>query len=140
MNDKEYIKTYKPLIAWLIGFPIMIIFITKFIDSSEKISVLISLIMMVISLYILMLIIYKGQYVYWINGGPSYEEAKIAGSEKRKQYAKAHLDLFGKMTLVCFIYGLISLLFRVSIFIDIIIISGAIIVTAFQTVPIKFGK
>lgn len=140
MNDKEYIKTYKPLIAWLIGFPIMIIFITRFIDSSEKISVLISLLMMVISLYILMLIIYKGQYVYWINGGPNYEEAKIAGSEKRKQYAKAHLDLFGKMTLVCFIYGLISLLFRVSIFIDIIIISGAIIVTAFQTVPIKFGK
>lgn len=140
MNDKEYIKTYKPLIAWLIGFPIMIIFITRFIDSSEKISVLISLLMMVISLYILMLIIYKGEYVYWINGGPSYEEAKTAGIEKRKQYAKVHLDLFRKMTLVCFIYGLLSLLFRVSIFIDIIIISGAIIVTAFQTVPIKFGK
>lgn len=140
MKNKEYIKTYKPFIAWLIGFPIINIMILKFIDESEKISVLVSLFTMVVALYVLMIIIYKGEYIYWINGGPSYEEAKTAGSEKRKQYAKAYLDLFRKMTLVCFMYVLVSLLFRFHIFIDIIIISGAVIVTAFKTVPIKFEE
>lgn len=67
---------------------------------STKVSALAVLIILSIGLYILMLIIYKGEYVCWINGGPSYEEAKLAGSEKRKEYARAHLDKFFKMMLL----------------------------------------
>lgn len=138
MKKKEYIKTWKPFIAWIIGFPIISIVISLFLNTSAKISALIMLLITVISIYILMLIIYKGEYVYWINGGPTYEEAKSGGSKRRKKYAKAHLDLFSKMTLVCIGYGLISIMLNFPIWIDIIIISGAIIVTAFATIPIKF--
>ncbi len=138
MNKKEYIKTWKPFIAWIIGFPIIGIIIPAAFNVSAKISTLITLLITAAYLYLLMLIIYKGEYVYWINGGPTYEEAKSEGSERRRKYAKAHLDLFSKMTLVCIAYGLISLLLNFHIWIDIIIISGAIIVTTFATIPIKF--
>lgn len=138
MNDKEYIKTYKPFILWLAGFPIMGIMIPNSLNLSVKISALITLLIIVIYLCILMLIIYKGEYIYWINGGPSYEKAKSAGSERRKKYAKAHLDLFSKMTLTCLTYGLISLLFTFPTWLDIIVISGVIVVTAFASIPIRF--
>lgn len=138
MNRKGYVKTWKPFIAWMIGFSIISIIISLFLNVSDKISTLIMLLITVISIYILMLIIYKGEYVYWINGGPTYEEAKSEGSKRRKRYAKAHLDLFLKMTLGCLGYGFISLLFNFSMWLDIIIISGAIIVTALATIPIKF--
>lgn len=138
MNKKEYVKTWKPFIVWIIGFPIMSIITPASLNVSAKMSTLIILLFTVIYLYLLMLIIYKGEYVYWINGGPTYEEAKSGGSERRKKYAKSHLDLFSKMMLICLAYGFISLLFSFPIWIDIIIISGAIIVTVFATIPIKF--
>lgn len=141
MNNKEYIKTYKPFIAWLIGFPVIETIIGKGLSNlSTKITVLTLLIIMVISIYILMFIIYIGEYVYWINGGPNYEEAKLAGSEKRKEYAKAHLDIFLKMMLISFLYGIISLLFKFSIWVDILLISLIVIIAAFLTIPIKFNK
>ena len=87
-----------------------------------------------------MLIIYIGEYVYWINGGPNYKEAKLAGSEKRKEYAKAHLDIFLKMMLMSFLYGILSLLFKFSIWVDILLISLIVIIAAFLTIPIKFNK
>lgn len=141
MNNKKYKKTYKPLIAWLIGYPVIaIIIIERLSILSTKVSTLVSLIIMVISLYILMFIIYKGEYVYWINGGPNYEEAKSAGSEKRKEYAKAHLNIFLKMMLISFLYGIISLFFNFSIWMDILLISLLIIIIAFSTILIKFNK
>lgn len=140
MNNKEYKKTYKPFIAWLVGFLLISVIIPMFLDLSSKMSILTLLLIMVIALYILMLIIYRGEYVYWINGGPSYKEAKSGGSEKRKKYAKAHLDLFLKMTLICFIYALISIIFNLHTWIDILVISLTTIVTAFLTVSIKFEK
>ncbi len=140
MSDKEYIKTYKPLIAWLIGFIVISIVVPITLKLSSKISTSITMLIMVLSLYLLMVMIYKGEYVYWINGGPSFEQAKSAGSEKRRQYAKAHLDLFGRMLIVSFFYLLISLLFKFYLWIDILMISLVVIVTAFATVPIKFDK
>ena len=109
-------------------------------DVSTKISVLSSLIIMIISLYILMLLIYKGEYVYWINGGPNYKEAKSAGSEKRKEFAKAHLDIFLKIMLISFLYGITSLLFQFSIWVDVLLISLLVIIGALSTNPIKFNK
>ena len=141
MNNKEYKKTYKPFIAWLIGFPIILMWVIKILpDSPIKISVLATLILTVVSLYLLMLIIYKGEYVYWINGGPTYEEAKEAGSEVRKKYAKEHLDIFFKILKVTLGYGIISFLLKLSIWIDIPIITLNVMVAAFATLSINFDK
>ncbi|TCT15644.1 hypothetical protein EDC18_103352 [Natranaerovirga pectinivora] len=141
MNNKNYKKTYKPLIAWIIAFLVITIIIALTLsDVSRKVSVLGFLISMVISLYILFFIIYKGEYVYWINGGPDYEEAKEATSEKRKKYAKAHLDKFLKMMLISFLYSIISLLFNFSTWIDFLLIIMLIIITGISTISIKYDK
>lgn len=141
LNNKQYKKTYKPLIAWLIGYPITAIIVGKSMsDLSTKISLLSSLVLMVIGLYILMLLVYKGEYVYWINGGPTYEEAKLAGCEKRKEFAQAHLDVFLKIMLVSFLYGIISFLLEFSPWIDILLISLILIIGALSTISIRFDK
>ncbi|KAB3536066.1 hypothetical protein F8154_04725 [Alkaliphilus pronyensis] len=141
MNNNIYKKTYKPLIGWLIGFPVTVIIISRGLSNlSSKLSTLVLLIFMVISMYLLMLIIYKGEYVYWINGGPNFEEAKSAGSEKRKKYAKAHLDIFFKMLLIALFYGVISLLILLPTVLDILFIFLLIIISALSTIKIKFNK
>lgn len=141
MKNKEYRKSYKPLIVWMLVFPFfMIISGSRVFNADSKTSVLAMMISMVISLYILMLIIYKGEYVYWINGGPSFEQAKAAGSERRKEYARAHLNIFYIMMLLSFLYGAVSFLLRLSIWLDIFVILMLVVVAAFKTIPIKFKE
>ncbi|OLS03139.1 hypothetical protein [Tissierella creatinophila] len=121
-------------------FPIVITAPWGLIYLSEKSQVIFSLIMTIFTLDILMFIIYKGEYVYWINGGPTFNEAKASTSEKRKQYAKAHLDIFLKMTVFIFLYAILSLLFKLFIWIDIVVFSLAIAIASFKTVLIRFEK
>ncbi|WP_417202195.1 hypothetical protein [Acetoanaerobium sticklandii] len=139
MSEERYKKTYKPLIAWMISFPIILtipsIFLNKF---SEKIEIVAILAMIMLSVYVLILIIYHGEYVYWINGGPSFKEAKEASSEVRKEYARAHLEKFKNIFIKGFIYLIFSLVLNLSIWIDIVVVSLMIIVAAIKTMPIKF--
>lgn len=139
MKKKEYKKTYKPLILWLILFPLIAIVIPlRFINASEKILALTLMTISLVAIYLLMLLIYKGEYVYWINGGPSFEEARQAGSEKRREYARAHLDIFLKYTLLGLIYLPVSLILNFSMWIDILLIFMLIVIAALKTVGIKF--
>ncbi len=139
MKENEYKKTYKPLILWLILFPLIAIVIPlRFINASEKILALALMTISLVAIYLLMLLIYKGEYVYWINGGPSFEEARQAGSEKRREYARAHLDIFLKYTLLGLIYLPVSLILNFSMWIDILFIFMLIVIAALKTVGIKF--
>lgn len=139
MKENEYKKTYKPLILWLILFPLIAIVIPlRFINASEKILGLALMTISLVAIYLLMLLIYKGEYVYWINGGPSFEEARQAGSEKRREYARAHLDIFLKYTLLGLIYLPVSLILNFSMWIDILFIFMLIVIAALKTVGIKF--
>lgn len=140
INNKEYTKTYKPLVAWFIAYLIIPVVIIMNINLSEKMETLIYLFLTVLGIDILLFIIYKGEYVYWFTGGPNFKEAKALGSKSRKQYAKEILDLFIKMTIICLIYAIISIVFKFTTGIDIIIISLAIVVAAFLSMPIKFKK
>ena len=139
MKEKKYKKTYKPFIIWLILLPLLAIVIPSiFINASVKIQALAVMLTSIISIYLLILIIYKGEYVYWITGGPSFEEASLAGREKRRRYAKAHLDIFSKYTLLGLLYVPVSLAFDISMWIDILVLSMLIVIAAFRTIPIKF--
>lgn len=140
-NEKPYIKTYKPFIMWLINFPIVSVVISNWLSvGSVKIAVIINLMLLMIALYVLMLIIYKGEYVYWINGGPSFEQAKASSSEKRKAYAKAHLDIFKNAMWVSFGYAAISIILSLPMLLDTIATVLIIVVSAFRTMFIKFEK
>lgn len=137
---KDYKKTYKPFIAWLVLFTLITMSTSLFKSLAKKQVVAIILFLTVVSLYLLMLMIYKGEYVYWITGGPSYEEAKAAGSEKRKKFAGSHLKIFTKISFFSIIYILVSSLLDLPIYLDIIVVTMAIIIGAFRTIGIKFDK
>ncbi len=140
MSAKEYKKTYKPFILWLILFPILFSvpsFLLKHYSGKIQVSVVLFLTMM--SLYILMFVIYRGEYVYWINGGPTFKQAKEAGSKVRKQYAKSHLKISGSMFAVGTVYLVGSQILNFNIWIDIIVISVLIIVSAIKTMTIRFN-
>ncbi len=142
----EYKKTYKPLIAWLIGYSLISIIIIRAIDRlssltkkmSVKTSALFYLIFTVISLYILMLIIYKGEYIYWINGGPNFKQAQRMTSGERKEYAGKHLAIFSKVMLVTFLYGFISLILVLPFWLDVILITLFVVIAGFSTMWIRF--
>lgn len=87
---------------------------------------------------LLMFIIYKGEYVYWISGGPDYEVAKTAKSSQRKKYAFKHLMAFLKASAGFVFYILFSFVFEFHIGIDFLIFLLIIIVAAFSTIKIKF--
>lgn len=149
IDQQSYKKTYKPLILWMILFIAVCTLIPMLINQifeqlfqitwGEGAEVRVILMFMVISIDGLMWMIYAGEYVYWINGGPSFEEAKAAGSGKRKAYAGAHLRVFLKMTLVCCVYIVISSFFRLPMLIDIVVIASAIVAAAIKTIPIRFN-
>lgn len=107
-NRGEYKKTYKPLIGWIVTYVPLNIIIIMAIDRllpvpkeiATKASVLFSLLFMVLALYMLMLMIYRGEYVYWINGGPSFKEAHEMTSEERRAYAGKYVDVFLRIMIV----------------------------------------
>jgi hypothetical protein len=149
MRDQQsYQKTYKPLVLWMILFiavsTLMPTVINRILQELFQTTwgagaeVRMILMFMVIAIDGLMWMIYAGEYIYWINGGPSFEEAKAAGSVKRKAYAAAHLSVFLKMTLACCVYLLVSSFLRLTMGIDIFLISSAIVVAAIKTMPIRF--
>ena len=125
---KEYKKTYLPLILWIILYTVIIIagviLLDKYIAVSTKIFTDLTCLITIFTLDILFYIMYQGEYAYWINGGPSFEKAKEAGSEARKKYLLNHLKIFLKMTILCLLYFIVFL--------------SATIIAAFFTIPIKF--
>lgn len=141
MKDNEYKKTYKPFILWIILFTLMLIlisFLTDFSNLSETYAVKIIMFFTVLGLDALFYLIYNGEYVYWINGGPTYEQAKNAESSRRKKYAGAHFIIFTKLLIFTSVYLLVSAILSFNIWADILIITALIIYSAFHTIKIKF--
>lgn len=140
--EKEYKKTYVPLVLWFILFTVGItagvILLDKYIEVSNKIFMDLTCIIIIFALDILFYIMYRGEYAYWINGGPNFEKAKEAGSEARRGYLLDYLKVFLKMTILCLFYLMISYFFKISYWIDIIVIFISIIIAAFATIPFKF--
>jgi len=111
---KEYKKQYWPFGVWLLSLAAILTVVgvvgAQFELSAMAISVMLmsAVLALVISLFAL---IWAGEYVYWINGGPTFEQAKAATSEKRKEYAWRHLRPMLKcsaasvlmMAVVCFL-------------------------------------
>lgn len=92
---REYRKTYWSLVVWCLALlPVMLgsAKIAQNAGMDERGMTALMMVVVVLMLIGLMWIIKLGGYVYWINGGPSFEEAKAAGEEMRREYAQKHLS------------------------------------------------
>lgn len=140
MTD-AYPKTYKPLAIWFCVFLFAVIALPAglgwFIPESILTPAMLTTIYLgILSLFIL---IHRGGYVYWINGGPTYEEARDADETSRRAYAWAHLKRFliaGAMLIPCLV---VSTVFNWPTWLDIIIFGAAVITAAFTTLRIRFA-
>lgn len=139
----EYKKTWKPFYIMLIIY-LLLLFSFPCIAYALNLNMLyitkLTLLLSDLWLFILMVIIYKGQYVYWLNGGPDYNEALKAGSKIRKIYAGKHLKYFSIFLLPFILYLLISMFFMLSIWIDITVFFIGVISTALSSTKIKFDN
>ncbi|MCI8326622.1 MAG: hypothetical protein HFI37_02475 [Lachnospiraceae bacterium] len=140
--EKEYKKTYKPLIILFISYMIVLIagliLLEKYIPIKTKDIMILILAVTVLLFDILFFIMYKGEYVYWLSGRPTFEEAKSVKSEVRKKFAFAHLKIFLILTALCVIYIPVSYIIHLSYLVDLYVIMIAIVVSVVMTTPIKF--
>lgn len=139
---EEYRKTYVPLIAWLMGFTGVALVAPgvagNYLELSAADPLKITLAVMVVALDVLFLVVYLGEYVYWINGGPDFERAKKAGSAKRKAYAMAHLEIVVKASIIALIYLICSGIFQFNVGMDFVVVLGLVLLSAIRTMKIKF--
>ena len=133
---EEYKKSYKGFVLWLIGFCIAYFPCIFLPDTTVQILVAVLDNIMTVGCFVLTFIIYKTEYVYWYNG-TSYEEAKAAGSERRKQFALEHMKRFGYFALAFLIYSIISIIIGVPYGIDITVAVVGIVAVAISTIKIK---
>lgn len=103
---KEYKKSYLGFVLWIIGFCIALSACAFLPETDIHITVAVLDNIMTVGCFILSFIIYKTEYVYWYNG-TSYEDAKAAGTERRKKFALEHMKRFG--FLQCVILFTVSL-------------------------------
>ena len=91
---KEYKKSYVGFWAWMLLFCIAEIGVCFIPEKNVQIVIALVDNIMVIGCFTLTFIVYLTESVYWYNG-ISYEEAKEAGSERRKKFALVHMKRFG---------------------------------------------
>ena len=91
---REYRKRYWPLALWCIALvPVMMLgfYGARWLGLDALASVAVMMLSMNLALVGLFVLIWAGEYVYWINGGPDFAQAKAASSETRREYAWGHL-------------------------------------------------
>ena len=95
----EYRKSYRGLALWLVGY-LALAFSPLLLPKGTDAGLLLRLIQNLTSVGIaaLMWIIWRTESVYWING-TSFEQARDAGSDRRREFAAAHLRVFGRFAL-----------------------------------------
>lgn len=90
---KEYRKRYWPLVVWALALTPAMIGAAKAAEGfglDDRVVVAVMMAAVTLMLLVLFWMIWKGGYVYWINGGPSYEQARDAGGDVRREYAGRH--------------------------------------------------
>lgn len=142
--EKEYRKTYMPLVLWMLVYIVLCTVIPMLAGQiwpmSAKQEIWCIYLVTVVALELLMYMMHQGEYAYWITGGPSFEEAKKAGCEKRREYTGAHLKIFSVATVGELGYLIVSYLCDFSFWMDTIVICGGIAAAAFWTLRVKFDK
>jgi hypothetical protein len=130
-------KSYKGFILWTIiytaGFIPMIAVTNS--ENGETVTKFI-LLYTTAMLTLLAYIIYKTDSIYWYNG-VSFEEAEAAGYERRTEYTYKHLQLFGNFTVLYTLFTAASIYMEINVFIDTLVFTIGLIVTAILTIRIK---
>lgn len=131
-----YKKSYAGFVIWLIVFCAIVTGACFLPNLSTQLTLAIVDNASTIGIFILTFMIYQTGYVYWYNS-TSYEDAKAAGSKRRKAFALAHMKRFGYFALEFLVYTVISLMLGIPYGVDITIAWVGILIAAVSTLKIK---
>ena len=131
----EYRKSYRGFALWLAGYVAAMI-APVLLDVDASLMTRLSLNICALGLPALCGLMLRTERVYWING-TSFEQARDAGSERRREFARAHLRVFGRFALGYLLFSAIMQWRGVSIAVDCVVFTVGIFVTAFSTTKIK---
>ena len=133
----EYRKSYRGLVLWLVGY-LALAFAPLLLPKGTDAGLLLRLIQNLTSVAIaaLMWIIWRTESVYWING-TSFEQARDAGSQRRRTFAAAHLRVFARFAVGYAVFSAVAQLTGVHLAVDIAVFTVGLIVAAVSTVKLK---
>ena len=133
----EYRKSYRGLVLWLAGYTASM-FMPLLLPKGTDAGLMLRLIQNLTStgVVVLIWIIWRTESVYWING-TTFEQARDAGSERRRTFAAAHLKPFGLFALGYAAFSAFMQLRGYSFVIDIAVFTVGIIAVAVSTIRIK---
>lgn len=133
----EYRKSYRGFALWLAGYTASV-FLPLLLPEGADAGLTLRLVQNLTSLGIVVLIwiIWRTESVYWING-TTFEQARDAGSARRRAFAAAHLKRFGLFALGYAAFSAFMQLRGYSFVIDIAVFTVGIIAVAVSTIRIK---
>ena len=140
-EDHPRRKTYLPMILWAVALCLLLPLPGVFWDDSASEDTLVRLMLLLTlpAIDTLMLIIHFGDYAYWINGGPTFEQCCAATREQRRGYTGAHLRVFAWASAFCAVELLVSWALNLPFWLDVIAFCAILIVAALRTLPIHFS-
>ncbi len=131
-----YKKSYTGFVLWMLGFVAALLGICFLPTQDEQVLMRLIMLLLAWGVASMAFIIWKTEYVYWING-TTFEEAEAAGSERRKAFAWRHLRIFGMFALMMTVVSCATYLLGWSAWIDFAFGTIGIIAACCFTIPIK---
>lgn len=131
-----YKKSYTGFVVWFIGFCVVVVGACFLPNLGTQLTLAVVDNASTIGIFILTLLIYQTESVYWYNG-TSYEDAKAVGSERRKAFALAHMKRFGYLALIFLAYSVVSLMVGIPYGFDVAIACAGILIVALSTIKLK---
>ena len=135
--ETEYRKSYKGLVLWLVGYMALSLAPALLPEGTDPgIEIRLVLALTAAAVAGLMAIIWKTESVYWING-TSFEQARDAGSDRRREFAAAHLRVFGRFALGYVVFSAIMQWRGVTWGVDLAVFCVGLIAAAVGTLKVK---
>ena len=131
----EYKKSYFGLIIWLILF-LAACFGVLLLPVTGMFMMRLTINICTVGMAILAWLVYINGYVYWYNG-ISYEEARDAGEERRKQYAYKHLRAFSIFGVAGLLFSGLMHLLHVGEWVDFVVLTIGLMAVAISTIRFK---
>lgn len=132
----EYRKSYKGLVLWLLGFTAVMCAPMLLETEDGGLLTRLSLNLTSLGIVALMAIIWRTESAYWING-VTFEQARDAGSARRRAFAMAHLRAFGRFAAGFALFSVIMQARGVHFAADIVVFCVGIVATAIGTIRIR---
>ena len=133
---ETYEKSYKGLVFFLIGY-MAAMFLPIFLPIDDY-RLITRIVLNICSggIVILCWMMYRNERIYWING-ISFEKAKHATSDQRKEYALWYLRHFGNAALIFLIFSVAAQYLHLSIILDTLVVTALLIVVAVKSIKVK---